>query len=92
MKKFLISKQINRSLLHEIKKIYQKKNKTVLKEFLLTNKKFINFIKQSENKIRQNSVKGIIISFSLKHFIGNSDSLIPAILITSFKLLIFEAK
>tara|TARA_B100001121_G_C18621563_1_gene589613 strand:+ start:85 stop:1005 length:921 start_codon:yes stop_codon:yes gene_type:complete len=64
MKKFLLTKQINSILLHKIKKIYKKKNKDILKEFLLTNKKFINFIKQGENKIKQNSIKGIIISFS----------------------------
>ena len=64
MKKFLITKNLSSSLLSEINKVYQKKNKNLLKKFLLTNRRFINFINQSESKIKQNSVKGIIISFS----------------------------
>ena len=63
MKKFLITKNLSSSLLSEINKVYQKKNKNLLKKFLLTNRRFINFINQSESKIKQNSVKGIIISF-----------------------------
>ena len=64
MKKFLITKNLSSSILSEINKVYQKKNKNLLKKFLLTNRRFINFINQSESKIKQNSVKGIIISFS----------------------------
>ena len=68
MKKFLITKQIDINFINEIKKIYKEKNNSYLKHFLLTNKKFVSLIKQCKNKIKQKSVKGIIISFTNKKF------------------------
>ena len=40
---------------------------------MLSNKEFISFVKQSENKIKKKSIKGIIISFSNNNHQINPD-------------------
>ena len=73
MKNFLVTKKISSNLLFKIKKIYKKNNKDLINNFLLSNKEFISFVKQSENKIKKKSIKGIIISFSNNNHQINPD-------------------
>lgn len=64
MNDFILNTKINNSLFHEINKIYDFNNLNKAKKIILNNKKFINFIKSCEKKIKNKKIKGIIISFS----------------------------
>ena len=70
MKNFLIHEKIKTNLYNELNQIYLKKNKLESKIAIKSNFKFIKFVKKCEKKIKNNKIKGIIISFSRNNLIN----------------------